>query len=61
MLPVNKKAAEVQRVLRELARRGAVGRRGCTSASFGRGRCPKCGYLFEMECTAVVRRTAASK
>ena len=29
------------RVPRELARHGAIGGRGCTSASFGRGRCPK--------------------
>ena len=49
------------RVSRELERHGVAGRPDCTSVSFGRGRCPKCGCLFETVCTAVVRGTAASK
>ncbi len=61
LVPVNKEAVEMLRVSRELARHGAVGRPDCTSVSFGRGKCPKCGCLFEGACTAVVRGTAASK
>ena len=61
LVPVNKEAVEMLRLSRELARHGAVGRPDCTSVSFGRGKCPKCGCLFEGACTAVVRGTAASK
>ena len=61
LVPVNEEAAEMLRLSRELARHGAVGRPDCTSVSFGRGKCPKCGCLFEGACTAVVRGTAASK
>ena len=61
LVPVNEEAAEMLRVSRELERHGVAGRPECTSVSFGRGRCPKCGCLFETVCTAVVRGTAASK
>ena len=61
LVPVNKEAREMLRLSRELERLGVVGRPDCTSVSFGRGKCPKCGGLFEMECDAVVRGTAASK